>query len=328
MLSARRLSLLRDVARTGSIAGAAQRAGCTPSAASQQLSALEQDLGVALLERTPRSVRPTEAGRVLIEHAHRVLAALDAAEAAVHAVSGLRGGRLRVASFPSVAADLVLPAITAFRRRYGDVRLTFTEAEPEDSLPAVASGDLDLAVTHRYGRLPRPDADAGLRQLLLHRDRMVLAVPPHLQRSGRTGARLRDFAGATWLGSLAETGFQAATELLCRAEGFEPDIAYRSDRYELVLRMVAADLGVALVPGLAAVPHPGVAFVEVSEPGGLTHDIHLTTRAADTSPAVEAMAALLVERSVTLPAGAGAGAGGGGGGVRGGDPAQGRPIDP
>ncbi|WP_370369384.1 LysR family transcriptional regulator [Catenulispora sp. GP43] len=92
MLNTRRLSLLRDIDRTGTIAGAAQLAGCTPSAASQQISALEQELGINLLERYSRSVRLTEAGRVLVEHAHRVFAELDAAETAVRAVSGLRGG--------------------------------------------------------------------------------------------------------------------------------------------------------------------------------------------------------------------------------------------
>lgn len=297
MLNTRRLALLRDLARTGTIAGAAEAAGCTPSAASQQLAALERDVGTPLLERTPRSVRLTEAGRVLVDHAHRVLAELDAAEEAVRAVAGLRGGRIRVAAFPSVATGLMVPALTAFRQRHPDVRVTFTEAEPETSMPAVADGGLDLAVTHEYGRLPEP-ALGGLRQVLLHRDRMLLAVPPHLQRAGRTGAGLRDFADATWLSALPSSGFQAATELLCRAEGFEPDIAFRSDQYEVLLGLVAADFGVALVPALAAVPHRGVAYLEVTRPAGLTHDIHITTREADTSPAVEALSALLVRRGV------------------------------
>ncbi|SEL88232.1 LysR family transcriptional regulator [Streptacidiphilus jiangxiensis] len=297
MLSTRRLGLLKDLAQTGTIAGAAQLAGCTPSAASQQLAALEQELGVALLERSSRSVRLTEAGRVLVEHAHRVFTELDAAEAAARAVSGLRGGRIRVAAFNSVATGLVVPALMAFRQRHRDVRMTFTEAEPELSMPAVANGDLDLAVTHEYGRLPQPDL-RGLRQVLLHRDELLLAVPPHLQRAGQTSASLRDYAEATWLSALPSSGFQAATELLCRAEGFEPDIAFRSDQYDLLLLMVAADFGVALVPALAAEPRRGVTYLHVSRPTGLTHDIHVTTREADTSPAVEALTALLVQRGV------------------------------
>jgi molybdate transport repressor ModE-like protein len=295
MLDARRLSLLRDVSRTGSIAGAAQLAGCTASAASQQLSALEQELGIVLLERSARSVRLTEPGRVLVEYAHRVLAELTAAEEAVQAAAGLRGGRIRVAAFSSAATSLVMPALVAFRQRHGEVTISFTEAEPEDAIPAVAAGDLDLAVTHQYGHLPEPDL-RGLRQILLHRDRLLLAVPPHLHRAGETTARLRDYTDATWLSTLPSEGFQAVTELLCRAEGFEPDIAFRSDHYELLLQSVAADFGVALVPGLAAVPTNGVTFLEVSEPSDLARDIHITTRAADSSPAVLALRGLLTSR--------------------------------
>ncbi|MEU2155233.1 LysR substrate-binding domain-containing protein [Streptomyces sp. NPDC019396] len=295
MLDPRRLSLLRDVARTGSIAGAAQRAGCTASAASQQLSALEQELGVALLERSARSVRLTEAARVLVEHTHRVLAELDDAARAVHAVSGLRGGSLRVAAFSTAATTLVVPALVAFRQRHGEVRLSFAEAEPEDAIPAVAAGDLDLAVTHQYGHLPRPDL-SGLRQALLHHDRLLLAVPPHLQRTGQTTARLRDYAAETWLSTLPSEGFQAVTEHLCRTEHFEPDIGYRSDSYDLLLALVASDFGVALVPGLAAAPRSGVAFLEVSQPEGLAREIHITTRAADTSAATRALRSLLMRR--------------------------------
>jgi DNA-binding transcriptional LysR family regulator len=303
MLNTRRLSLLRDLVRTGTIAGAAQLAGCTPSAASQQLSALEQEMGTALLERSARSVRLTEAGRILAEHAHRVFVELDAAEAAVRAVSGLRGGTVRIAAFNSVATGLIVPTLMAFRQRHKDVSMTFTEAEPEVSMPAVANGDLDLAITHEYGRLPKPDLN-GLHQVLLHHDRMLLAVPPRLQRAGQTTANLRDYADATWLSALPSSGFQAATEFICRAEGFEPDIAFRSDQYDLLMHLVAADFGVALIPALEAAPRQGVTYLEVAQPSGLTHDIHITTRETDTSPAVEALSSLLVQRGIGSRAGA------------------------
>ncbi|MEU9454889.1 LysR substrate-binding domain-containing protein [Streptomyces sp. NPDC048277] len=295
MLDPRRLSLLRDIARSGSIAGAARLAGCTASAASQQLSALEQELDVALLERSARSVRLTEAGRILAEHANRVLAELDAAQEAVRAVSGLHGGRVRVAAFATAASTLVLPALMAFRQRHGEVSLTFREVEPEEAIPAVAAGEIDLAVTHQYERLPRPDL-RGLQQLHLHRDRLLLAVPPHLHRAGRTTARLRDYAGAVWLSTVPSEGFQAVTELLCRSEGFEPEIAFRSDHYEMLLDMVAADFGVALVPGLAAVPRAGVTYLEIVEPAGVARDIHLTVRTADSSTATRALTQLFLQR--------------------------------
>lgn len=283
------------MARTGSIAGAAQHAGCTASAASQQLSALERELDAALLERSARSVRLTEAGRILVEHTHHILDELNAAEDAVHAVSGLRGGRLRVASFATAATTLVVPALMAFRQRHGEVSLSFTEIEPEEAIPAVAAGEIDLAVTHHYEQLSRPDL-RGLNQLHLHRDRLLLAVPPHLHRAGQTTALLRNYADATWLSTVPSEGFQAVTELLCRSEGFEPDIAFRSDHYGMLLDLVAADFGVALVPGLAAVPRASVTYLEITEPAGVTRDIHITTRAADSSPATQGLIGLLLRR--------------------------------
>jgi molybdate transport repressor ModE-like protein len=295
MLDPRRLRLLRDVARIGSIAGAAQQAGCTASAASQQLSALERDLGTALLARTARSVRLTEAGRVLVEHTDRVLAELDAAAQAVLSVAGLRGGRLRLATFSSAGTNLVVPALRAFSRLHPQVRLSLVELEPEEAIPAVAAGEIDLAVTHQYRRIPRPDL-RGLRQDLLHNDHLLLAVPPHLRPAQRTAGRLRDYAEATWLSTRPAEGFQAVTELVCRAAGFEPDVAFRADSYDLLLALVAADFGLALVPSLAAAPRPGVAFFQIDEPTDLAREIHATARAADHSPAVESMTQLLKAR--------------------------------
>ncbi|WP_199431924.1 LysR substrate-binding domain-containing protein [Qaidamihabitans albus] len=294
MLDPRRLRLLRDVTRTGSIAGAAQRAGCTAAAASQQLAALERDTGVSLLERGPRSVRLTEAGRVLAEHADRVLVELDGAEQALLAVAGLRGGRLRVAAF-GTAAGFAVPALGTFRRRHPGVEVTFVELEPDEAVPAVRAGEVDLAVTHQYARLPKPDL-RGLRQTALRSERLLLAVPPSLRPGDDGPVRLPDYAGADWISPRPATGFQALVELACRAAGFEPKVGFRTDSYDVMLTLVAADLGVALVPELAAVPRAGVTFLEVARPAPLTREVHATTRAADTSAAVAELLELLVER--------------------------------
>ncbi|MFD2396231.1 LysR family transcriptional regulator [Prauserella oleivorans] len=205
MLDPRRLRLLRDVARTGSIAGAAQRDGCTAAAASQQLAALERQTGVPLLERGARSVRLTEAGRVLVEHADRVLSELDSAEQALLAVAGLRGGRLRVAAF-GTAASFTVPALAAFQRHHAEVELSFVELEPDEAVPAVREGEVDLAVTHQYAQLPKPDL-RGLRQAPLRRERLLLAVPPSLRPGdpGRCGCGTSPRRGgsrpAPWPGS-------------------------------------------------------------------------------------------------------------------------------
>lgn len=294
MLELRRLGLLRDVARTGSIAGAAQLAGRTAAAVSQQLAALERELGVALLERGPRSVRLTEAGRVLAEHADRVLTEADSAVQAVLRVAGLHGGRVRVAAF-GTAAGFTVPALASFARSSPEVELSFVELEPEESVPAVRAGEVDVAVTHQYARLPPPDL-RGLRQTPLRRDRLLLALPPSLAPVGGSSVALSDYARATWVSPRPSAGFQAVVELACRAAGFEPTVAFRTNSYDLMLTLVAADFGVALVPELAASPRPGVTFRDIGDPVGLAREVHATTREADPSPAVARIVELLVER--------------------------------
>ncbi|TWG12958.1 LysR family transcriptional regulator [Actinoplanes teichomyceticus] len=288
MLDPRRLSLLRDVAATGTIAAAAERAGCTAAAASQQLAALERDLGAALLERSARSVRLTEAGRVLADHAGRLLTSLDEAERAVRDVAGLRGGTIRVAAFATAGTSFVVPALTAFRRRHPEIELRFTELESAEALPEVRAGTVDLAVTHEYIPLSRPDL-RGLHQRPLYREPMMLAVPRNLSPADPGPADLADFATSPWIAALTSTGFQAATEMACRAAGFDPSVDIRVHSYPMVLSMVGAGFGVALVPRLAAVPQRGVTYLAIRRPTGLIRQIYATTRHTDRSPAVRAL---------------------------------------
>jgi DNA-binding transcriptional LysR family regulator len=292
VLDPRRLRLVHDVAETGTIAAAAVRAGCTAAAASQQLAALEREIGAPLLERSARSVRLTEAGRVLAEHAGRLLGALAEAERAVRDVAGLRGGVLRAAAFATAGTSFVIPALIAFRRRHPGTELSFTERESDEALPAVQSGEIDIAVTHEYPPLSRPDL-RGLRQIPLYREPMLLAVSQQARPAETTPVRLTDYADAEWIAARTATGFQAVTEMACRAAGFEPRISFRAHSYQLALALVAAGFGVTIVPGLAATGQRGVAYLPIGRPAGLLRQIYVTTRAADRSPAVEQLTGYL-----------------------------------
>src|SRR6185312_3801807 len=129
MLDVRRMRVLSAVAEHGSIAAAAQALAFTPSAVSQQIATLERESGVALVERGPRSIRLTEAGRALVDHTEGILASLESAEADIQAIAGVRGGMLRVASFPTAYATILPATIEAFRHRHPGVELTLTEAD-------------------------------------------------------------------------------------------------------------------------------------------------------------------------------------------------------
>jgi molybdate transport repressor ModE-like protein len=284
MLGTRRLALLVAVADTGSIAGAAAAAGCSAATASQQLAVLEQESRAQLLERSARSVRLTGAGELLAEHARRILADLDTAEQAV-AAAGSAAARLRVSSFATAARRFVLPVLGTLRRRHPRMQLTFTEMEPEDALPAIRAGEIDVAVTHRYLPLAAPDV-RGLRQTPLYTDPLLLAVPAALAPATTGSTEVRAFSDTDWVSTHPDHGFQAVTELTARLAGFQPRITGRAAGYPVLLAMVAAGLGVALVPRSAAASPAGLRLLEITEPAGLARTVELTTREADRSPAV------------------------------------------
>src|ERR1700735_1378729 len=175
MLNVARLKVLKEVAYRGSFSAAAEELSYTQSAISQQIAALEVEAGMALLERRPRGVSLTAAGQMLIGHAEGILARLEAAEASLAEIAGLRGGRLRMASFPTAGATLMPLAIATFRASYPDVELTLAEGEPAQVVPRLGAGELDLALLFEFaGESPLP-ADMTRTELL--EDPMYLALP-------------------------------------------------------------------------------------------------------------------------------------------------------
>src|SRR3954464_9829255 len=144
MLDVRRMKVLREVAARGSFSAAAETLAYTQSAVSQQIAALEREAGTRVVGRNARGVRLTDAGRSLVVHADAILGRLADAEAELDAIAGLRGGRLRLAAFPTVGATLMPLAIAPFRERHPDIELNVKQLEPEESLPMLKAGELDI----------------------------------------------------------------------------------------------------------------------------------------------------------------------------------------
>src|SRR3954451_11880764 len=165
MLDVRRLRVLREVAACGSFSAAAESLSFTQSALSQQVAALERECATKLLERGPRGVRLTDAGRALVQHADAILARLDAAQEELAAIAGLRGGRLRIATFQSAGATLVPRAVGEFHQRHPGVELTVRQEELEPVEMCVA-GEVDVALVMDFESLPHPAADLDLTKLL------------------------------------------------------------------------------------------------------------------------------------------------------------------
>ena len=160
MLDVKRLRILREVAQQGSFSAAADALYLSQSAVSQQIATLEREVGMQLLDRTREGPKLTDAGRVLVSHAEAAIARLDEAERELAAIAGLEGGELRLASFPSASATVLTEAVSIFHRRHPEVRLSVADAEPEESLPRLRAGELDLALTFDYPSVPKPPRSA------------------------------------------------------------------------------------------------------------------------------------------------------------------------
>jgi DNA-binding transcriptional LysR family regulator len=249
MLSTHRLRILREVAYRGSFSAAAAALSYTQSAVSQQIAALETETGMALLERHPRGVSLTAAGQTLVRHAEGILARLDAAEAALSAIAGLRAGRLRMASFPTAGATLMPLAIAAFRAAHPDVELTLAEGEPQEIVPRLRAGEIDLALLFDFaGETALRD---GMSQVALLEDPMYLALPRQHKLAPKRKLRLEDLEHEAWIQTSSSSPCARHVVRCCHAAGFEPSVTFESDDYQTVQGLVAAGVGVALIPELA-----------------------------------------------------------------------------
>src|SRR5689334_9747159 len=248
MLDVKRMRILKEVADRGSFSAAAEALSYTQSAVSQQIAALEREAGTQLVTRGSRGIRLTEAGEALVRHADAILTRLADAEAELEAIAGLRGGRLRLAAFPTVGATLMPLAIANFRERHPEVELTVKQLEPEDSLPLLKMGELDIALTIE----PNTIEDDGLESSFLLDDPMFVALPLSHKLAHKSRVRLKDLTDEAWIGTTDACSCGALVRNHCiRAGGFEPRITFESDDYLAIQGLVAAGVGVAMIPTLA-----------------------------------------------------------------------------
>src|SRR5918997_5581004 len=258
MLDVRRMKVLREVAAQGSFSAAAEALSFTQSAVSQHVAALERECGAKLVERGARGVRLTDAGRALVTHADAILARLDRAEEELAAIAGLRGGRLRLACFQSAGATLVPRAVAVFHDRHPDVDLSMVEAEPDVASERLRSGDIDLALVYDFERIPGM-LDDELELTALIDDPYDLIVPKGHALAARKRLRLTDLADEPWVASSNDVGCRTITDRVCQDAGFEPRVAFEADETLAAQALVAAGVGVTLLPRLAlATVHPAV----------------------------------------------------------------------
>ena len=295
MLHIGRLQVLAEVVKRGSFSGAAEALSYTQSAVSQAIARLEAETGADLVVRDRRRVRPTAAGATLVEHAEAIFAQIESAEAGLAAVLGVRGGRLRVASFPSAGGTLIPLAVAVFRQRHPDVALTLAEGEPEEIAPRLRAGDFDVALLFEFpGVRERPGT--GLRTVALLEDPMDVALPADHPLAGKRALRLADLRNDDWVQTSASSPCARHVVRLCLAAGFEPNVTFESDDYETVQGLVAAGVGVALIPRLALTHlHPGIVVRSLSPRSPSRKVVAATMGGAAGGPAARAMTQIMVD---------------------------------
>jgi DNA-binding transcriptional LysR family regulator len=304
MLDLRRLRLLRELKERGTIAAVADALQFTPSAVSQQLGMLERETGVRLLERAGRGVRLTDAALVLVDHADALLERAALAEADLAAAAGTVTGRGRIAAFRSAALRLALPAIEALARDAPRLHCELIEAEPEQGLPALALGDVDLVLGDEWSHQPWRLA-AGVQRHALLRDPVHLVLPARHPAARRhpDAVPLAALAGETWTTGHAGMGWEEMTRRICREHGaFDPDIRHRTNDASVSLALVAGGLAVAMLPDLALPDrHPGIAVRPIAR-DPVARTIYAVTRAADAArPSTQALVAAVGTAAAALP---------------------------
>jgi DNA-binding transcriptional LysR family regulator len=284
MLDLTRLRVIDAVARCGSVTGAAKELSYSQPSVSHHLSRLEAETGAQLLQRVGRGVRLTPAGRLLADRAAEILGRIDAADAELSAHVGLNAGRVRLAGFSSAIGSLLPGAVAALEQKHPNVQVTLTDAHPPEALDLLRTGQAEVAVIFRYDETePEPD---GVR---LHH---LLDDPVYLLSNGRK-RRLSALRDATWIVGCERCRGHLFS--LCAEAGFEPRVGYVSDDMVVMQTLVAAGLGVTLIPGLALRAHRASGVVATELPGSRRHVYAATYGAPPDPPATAALVTALTE---------------------------------
>ena len=263
MLDLSRLRALHAVSVHGSVAGAATALGYTPSAISQQIAKLERETRTTLLERRGRGIALTEEALHLAATAQELLVIVERAETTLEERRGSPGGRLAVGAFASAARGLLPGVLARLAGEHPTLDARLTEVDPHLSVDLVAKGVLDVAVAHDWDIAPLP-APEGVEQAVIGDDRCDLLVPAGHPLTGRTDVRREELAAERWICQPPGTVCHDWLMRTLRGAGYEPDIAHQAEENHTQVALIAAGLGIAMIPRLGRGTLPeGVVAVQL-----------------------------------------------------------------
>jgi DNA-binding transcriptional LysR family regulator len=278
VIEVRRLRVLRALADHGTVTAAAEVLHLTPSAVSQQLAALESEVGQELLERRGRRVAITSAGRLLLEHTDTILTEVERAEDAMRLHANGANGEVRIVAFATAITLLVAPALTRLRETTPGLDLVVRDAEGHQGITHLLDGDADLAIAVEHRGSPRPD-DRRLVRIPLYAEPFVAVLPPTHPAADQDAIELAMLADDGWVMTAPGNPIRDVVVLACEQAGFQPRIVHQSDDFRAVAALVAAGGGVSLVPRLA-VPEPTLALIRPLPDPVPTRRVYAAVRAS------------------------------------------------
>jgi DNA-binding transcriptional LysR family regulator len=291
MLDVRRLRVLREVAALGSFSAAAESLAFTQPAVSRQIATLEAEAGARLVDRSARGVRLTQAGELLVGHADAILDRLTAAQSQLDALGSLEGGRLHIGATATANSTLIPLAIRAFDAEYPEVQLRLDEAFTSELIARLAAGELDMAIVANADRIPELPGEIVLDHLM--DDPMHLAVARDHPLADVPEVRMADLADEVWIEG-RDLVYARPLQIAAQAAGFEPKICFESAQWLGKQGLVAAGVGITLIPTLALATVREDIVVRSLGPDGPRRTIAIATLGCGyEAPAVEPMRAVL-----------------------------------
>ena len=292
----RRLQILSTLEAEGTMTAVAEVLFMTTSAVSQQLAILEKEAGVRLYVRAGRRVRLTEAGLVLVRHAHQIAAAAEAAQTSMKRFRTDVAGVVALSAFPSFASTVLPKALTSLALSFPDLRVTVSDTEPFQSMAELRAGRIDLAVIDDL----HPVQTEEMVTNLLYEDELVLCLPPDYDDLPQGPVNLSLFSSAAWIMDVRQSVFEIHVRKLCRAAGFDPRVVANCSNLAVVLAMVEAGLGVTILSKRHTL-RKAFKFVARSLDPVQSRRVLLAYRgSAQDSPLVSAVAAELKEKSLPM----------------------------
>ncbi|TNB73614.1 LysR family transcriptional regulator [Arthrobacter sp. BB-1] len=298
-METRRLEVLLELARQGSMRNVADSLGTTTSTVSQQIAALARETGAALLEPDGRRVRLTPAGRRLADHAVTILAAVDAATAELDP-GAEPAGTVRVAGFVTAVRKILMPIVEELAVSHPGIKLEVREHEPAEALALLADDSVDLALTYDYNLAP-DSTGVAFDSVHLWSTPWSLGVPEVAAPvAGSAPEVLASFRDRDWIGNSRNRADEDVLRLLASMGDFEPRVRHQADSLELVEDLILAGMGVGLLPADRE-PRAGVALVPLNTPDVRLRAYARTRRGNSTWPALAAVLGQITGKAAALP---------------------------